>query len=97
MPKEKVVLGVPFYGKPLSASYSDILSIDEKACNLDTFAIDGAETYYNGIPTIKQKALWACGNMGGIMIWELSQDVTDMDKSLLKVIGDTVRNSHRKE
>lgn len=91
MPAQKVVLGVPFYGRPSWASYAAILQANPNAYNTDVSMINGVEAYYNGIPTIKAKTQWACDNVGGIMMWELSQDTTDINKSLLNAIGDTVR------
>lgn len=86
MPSSKVVLGVPFYGRPSWQPYSAILEANKNAYNTDKSMINGVEAYYNGIPTIKKKTEWACKNVGGIMIWELSQDTTDNSKSLLNAI-----------
>ncbi len=88
MPAEKVVLGVPFYGRPSWASYDAILQANPNAYNTDISMINGLQAYYNGIPTIKNKTRWAKQNLGGIMIWELSQDTLDRSKSLLTAIGE---------
>ena len=88
MPAGKVVLGVPFYARPSWASYDQILQSDPEAYNTDTSMVKGVTDYYNGIPTIKAKTVWAMENVGGIMIWELSQDTTDESRSLLAAIGE---------
>ncbi len=88
MPAEKVVLGVPFYGRPSWASYDAILQANPNAYNTDTSMVNGVQAYYNGIPTIQSKTTWAKQNLGGIMIWELSQDTLDRSKSLLTAIGE---------
>ena len=37
--------------------------------------------------TIAEKTRYAQENLGGIMIWELTQDTADWEKSLLQAIG----------
>lgn len=91
LPASKVVLGVPFYGRPSWASYEDILKADGDAYKKDIATIDGKEAHYNGIETIKKKTKWALENTSGIMIWEISQDTTEKDKSLLNAIYETVK------
>ncbi|MGL4108867.1 glycosyl hydrolase family 18 protein [Clostridium sp. LP20] len=91
LPASKVVLGVPFYGRPSWASYEDILKADNSAYRKDKATIDGKEAYYNGIDTIKKKTEWAKDNVSGIMIWEISQDTTDNDKSLINAIYETIK------
>ena len=44
------------------------------------------DVYYNGVDTITEKTLYAKENLGGIMIWELTQDTSDPDRSLLQAI-----------
>lgn len=91
MPAEKVVLGVPFYARPSWAPYSEILTQDSGADGKDIATYQGMEAHYNGVATIKQKTQWALENIGGVMMWEISQDTTDKSKSLLSAIGDTIR------
>jgi GH18 family chitinase/chitodextrinase len=88
MPREKVVLGVPFYGRPSWASYDEILQANPNAYSTDVSMIYGMQAHYNGIPTIKAKTAWAKENLGGIMMWEISQDTLDRSKSLLSAIGE---------
>lgn len=85
---KKVVLGVPFYGRPSWASYEDILKADSKAWKKDKAQIYGMTAYYNGVSTIKKKTRYAKKNLGGIMIWEVTQDTTNAKKSLLSAIGE---------
>ena len=91
LPSSKVVLGVPFYGRPSWASYEEILKSDSSAHKKDIASINGKEAHYNGIDTIKKKTKWAMKHTSGIMIWEISQDTTDKDKSLLNAIYETVK------
>jgi len=71
--KEKVFLGVPFYGRGPATTYSDIIK-DNPA--LFSQQNQSGDIYYDGIPTIKSKTKYAWEkNAGGIMIWELGQDV----------------------
>lgn len=89
MPKERVVLGVPFYGRPSWASYDDILKADSTAWQKDTAQINGMNASYNGIDTIKKKAEYA-KHLGGIMIWEITQDTASYEKSLMTAIKEVI-------
>jgi len=91
MPKEKVVLGLPFYGRPSWASYDEILKANPNADKTDISMINGLEAHYNGVATITKKTKWAKENVGGVMIWELSQDTLDKNKSLLSTIQKTIK------
>ena len=94
IPREKLVLGVPFYGRGYTAdgeldwnsymSFADIVSKGDEYYTADRY--NGIA--YNGADTIAKKAELAKG-YGGIMMWELTQDAKG-EKSLLKVINDTL-------
>ncbi len=86
VPAYKVVLGVPFFGRPYGIAYADILEVDPEAYLRDVTIINGTPIYYNGVPTIMAKTMWALDHVGGIMIWELSEDTMDPNKSLLNAI-----------
>ena len=76
-----------FYARPGWAGYGTILERVPDAGSRDHTAYDGMEVYYNGMDTIARKTRYARENLGGIMIWELTQDTWDREKSLLQVIG----------
>lgn len=86
---DKLVLGVPFYGRPGNATYRTLLANDAATANGDRVLFNGVEQNYNGPATIRRKTELALQLAGGIMIWELSQDARGSD-SLLRVIGETV-------
>ena len=87
LPASKVVLGVPFYARAENGAYNQILEADAEAYQKDIAFVNGKMAYYNGVPTIMKKAVFAKENLGGIMIWELTQDTMEKEKSLLTAIG----------
>ncbi len=96
IPKEKMVLGVPFYGygfgpeltsPAISKNYGQIVTDFPEAESSDEFKMpDGKILYYNGIATIKQKTALAKEKASGIMIWQLKGDATG-EHSLLNAIN----------
>ncbi len=85
---DKLTLGVPFYGYDFINSntanaftYASMVSTDAGYANIDK--VENA--YYNGMPTIRSKVALARDEVGGIMIWELSQDSFN-EYSLLSTI-----------
>jgi len=96
IPKEKMVLGVPFYGygfgpeltsPALSMDYGQILTAFPQAESSDEFKTpEGKILYYNGVATIKQKTVLAKEKASGIMIWQLQGDAPDKH-SLLNAIN----------
>ncbi len=87
LPKEKLVLGVPFYGREIANtenaySYADIVEKFHPMPALDEMS----GIFFNGIQTIQRKTCYARQNgFGGVMIWELGQDTAD-SSSLLQAI-----------
>ncbi len=96
IPKEKMTLGVPFYGygygpeltsPAISMNYGEIVSSFRGAEKVDQWTrADGKIIYYNGIPTIKKKTALAMEKASGIMIWQVRGDAKG-GKSLLKTIN----------
>lgn len=93
--KDKVVLGVPFYGydfdnNGVGKTYRDIVAANDGAENFDQVG----ELYYNGQPTIRKKTELAIEEAAGVMIWEITQDVdTNDSRSLLTAIYNTINNN----
>ncbi len=82
LPKEKMILGLPFYSHRDWVSYRDVIA------RYGTWAaqVDNAGGLdYNGQPTIRAKTELAKSEAGGVMFWELSQDTRD-GTSLLETI-----------
>ena len=93
LPREKLNLGLPFYGygfgkgAPEDISYKKLINcypVFEYADSVQVAA--GGIIYYNGLSTIKRKTKLALKQAGGVMIWELKQD-TSGGKSLLRAIN----------
>lgn len=93
IPRKKLVLGVPFYARPGWISYKDILLTDPKAYKKDFFEKDNVTNYYNGIQTIKGKTAYALDHLGGIMVWEITHDTAEQEKSLLTAIGNVISDN----
>lgn len=96
--KDKLVLGVPFYGYGFGSYASDYAFKDI----VNQFGAGAAQSdlvgslcagcsyiTYNGIPTIRRKAELGVAEGSGVMIWELSHDATGSN-SLLSTIHSVV-------
>jgi chitinase len=97
IPREKMVLGVPFYGygfgpeltsPAISMNYGEIVTRYPEAEFLDEYKMpDGKTLYYNGIETIRKKTALAKEKASGIMIWQLKGDAAGT-RSLLQAINE---------
>ena len=87
LPKEKIIMGLPFYGDP-DMPYFKIVQADPKAAQSDTFDFYGKIYHYNGIPTIQAKTGIAMERAGGVMFWALDHDAQG-ELSLVNAISQT--------
>ncbi len=104
LPSSKAVLGIAGYGRPSGItqtgtilSYNDILLKGGNPQSDSAIVSNGAFTnytiYYNGLATVKKKAMLAKQSGNGIMLWEKSHDAHD-NNSLLKAVCDTVGRTY---
>ncbi|MEO8819703.1 MAG: glycosyl hydrolase family 18 protein [Ginsengibacter sp.] len=103
IPKNKLVLGLPFYGYGFGPKDSPVLSMDYKqivalypnAQFSDTLALPGNMfLYFNNKNMIKRKTQLAMQKAGGVMIWELQGDA-EGENSLLDVIDEVIKKSEK--
>jgi chitinase len=91
VPKTKLTLGAAFFGTDSSGNeyaFKDIMNADGSAWSKDQANVNGQTVNYTGVASMKMLADYSKG-FGGIMFWELSEDVTD-SHSLYKAIQDTM-------
>jgi chitinase len=105
MPASKAVLGIAGYGRAsgitqtgTTLSFGSIVSQQASNAFTDSAIVSNGAflnymIYYNGIPTVKKKAMLAKQMGNGIMIWEKSQDAHD-NNSLLKAVCDTIGRAY---
>jgi chitinase len=94
--RDRMVLGVPFYGycwgncgggqTSTYILYKDLIAAFPNAWNADWISANGAQYSYNGLATMRAKTDLG-EQYGGIMIWELAGDLpTSNGNSLLRAI-----------
>ena len=91
--KSRLTLGMPFYGYDFSDPYQVRALTYAQIVNRDVanaYRDQDGDTYYNGIPTIREKTQLAIDELAGVMMWELGQDKFDQ-YSLLTNIDEVVQ------
>jgi GH18 family chitinase len=78
VPANLLTLGAGFFGSDSDGNeyaYSDILAADPNAWGYDQTQVQGKTVNYTGMASMKKLTEYSKG-YGGIMFWELSEDVT---------------------
>lgn len=95
LPKDKAVLGVPFYGYGFGKDFNQgigFAQILERFPDSQNDDVAGKTIYYNGLPTIARKTQHVMEyGYGGIMIWQLAHD-TSGELSLLSTIHKVIHH-----
>lgn len=95
VPREKIIVGVPFYGAPGWVQYRNMIADNPENAYKDKAEIvvgswGKIPVYYNGIATIQEKTRLALLRAGGVMIFDINEDTFD-DTSLLSAIDETIK------
>ena len=96
LPKEKIVMGMPFYShvKDSSAegvSFAKLVQADPAAAQVNEFDYYGMTQVYNGIPTVQAKTRMAMEKASGVMFWALDHDAQG-EFSLVNAIYQTAHS-----
>jgi chitinase len=99
LPKEKLVLGVPFYAQPedpaiKQVSYAAIVNNDPANAVNDTVSMNGTTYHYNGVKTIQKKTNLALDHgFGGMMLWEAGHDSKGAHSLTTVIFDELVKSS----
>ena len=94
VPREKIIVGVPFYAAPGWIQYRNLIADNPANAYRDKAEIvvgnwGKIPVYYNGIATIQEKTRLALMRGGGIMIFDINEDTFD-NTSLISAIEEIV-------
>lgn len=89
VPARKICLGIPFYGRPHEGKFGEATTYAEivEQYPLKPGHNEAGGIYFNGPELVARKVQLARRlSLGGVMIWELGQDTTEAERSLLYAI-----------
>jgi GH18 family chitinase len=92
LPREKAVLGLPFYSKRGMGNYGPSYKklLEQGASPYDDYHMG---SFYNGLLTIEAKTKLAIlEGCAGVMVWEISHDSSD-EFSLFKKINEVIKGN----
>jgi GH18 family chitinase len=96
LPKEKIVMGMPFYSHVKDSpaegvSFAKLVQADPAAAQVNEFDYYGMIQVYNGIPTVQAKTRIAMEKASGVMFWALDHDAQG-ELSLVNAIYQTAHS-----
>lgn len=86
---EKIVLGMPLYARPSWMQYRHIVMENRELAFSDYANINGSDSHYNGLPTLCKKTILAKEKAGGVMLFDVNEDVND-DLSVVTMIKSVI-------
>lgn len=78
----KIVLGMPLYARPSWLQYRDLVALDPDYAYTDYAATQPLASHYNGLNTLREKTLLALDKAGGVMLFDINEDVDRQDETL---------------
>lgn len=84
VPSNSIVLGMPLYARPSWMQYRHLLKQDATNAYKDYVATKPNESYYNGLNTLREKTSIALKNSGGVMFFDVNEDVDWQNEELGK-------------
>lgn len=97
IPKEKLVIGIPFYGKPNWKTYAEIIGENDDNAFIDRIegSVGGVEdvSNYNGVNLVREKTKLTLENGGGMFSWTINWDGAG-EHSLTKTIDVAIKEAN---
>ncbi|MCQ2977769.1 MAG: glycoside hydrolase family 18 protein [archaeon] len=91
IPNDKAVMGLPFFVNVSLMAYQDDIKENRNANDLSLDIVTcGREIYCVADDEFINKVIWAHKNAVGLNVWDVTQDFTEADKSLITKIKSTL-------
>lgn len=84
VPAENIVLGMPLYARPSWMQYRDLVKLNAANAYQDYARTSPNLSYYNGLNTLREKTTIALKKAGGVMFFDVNEDVDWRDQELGK-------------
>ncbi|QHI71199.1 glycosyl hydrolase family 18 protein [Aminipila terrae] len=81
---DRIVLGMPLYARPSWLQYRNLVEQDVTNAYKDYAATTPNVSYYNGLNTLREKTSIAMKKAGGVMFFDVNEDVDWRDTELGK-------------
>ncbi len=93
LPADKVVLGVPLYARPSWVQYRHLVQANPEYAYInyvEAGPVSKLDSSYNGLPLLHDKAVYALKQTGGIMFFDINEDM-DGELSAVSMVDELVQ------